>query len=399
MEAFVASSPLRTSGRSLSHRKCSQKRRGIIFAKAKQPKRPAPKSDGFSGMAAGPSAPSKQRKSLSSNKPSKALEDAKQQPESSSSDSTDSKASGKKVTRALGTRREPKASKLITKKTREDFIAEGIVDDVDDGIPTQFAPADIRFGIDDVQDPFRIEQAELAKKGAEMEAEKARESVGQSMDVTGDGGVAKVIVRQGEGKVADTGATVKVQYQGKFEDGSVFDDSSSRGAFEFVLGNGTVIKGWEAGVATMRKGEVAQFTIQPNYAYGRKGMPPVIPSNAVLTFEIELISITGGEKESIKKVADFNPGIARTPADIAREYEAKLEKQAERKKNMSFLDRFYIISPFASQSGEKPPWWINPNITFFLISGMVAVGFYLVLLSGAIHVGYVDHPVDVNIFK
>lgn len=66
---------------------------------------------------------------------------------------------------------------------------------------------------------------------------------------------------------------------------------------------------------------------------------------------------------------------------------------------MTLFERFYIISPFASQTGAKPPWWINPNITFFLIAALVGVGFYLVLLSGAIHIGYVEQPVDVNIFK
>ncbi|CAN8067077.1 unnamed protein product [Agarophyton chilense] len=350
-------------------------------------------------MAAGPSVPSKQRNSLSSNKSPGSSGEDMQQPDSSLSNSSESTGSGQRATRALGTRREPTTLKNITKKKREDFIAEGIVDDIDDGVPTQFEPVDIRFGIDDVKDPFKEEQDELEKKDAEEDAEKMRKTGNEAVNVTGDGGVTKLIINQGQGDVVESGATVKVQYQGKLADGSVFDESSSRGAFEFVLGSGTVIKGWEAGVSTMRRGEIAQFTIEPSYAYGRRGMPPVIPSNAVLTFEIELISFAGGDEDEIKKVADFNPDIARTPEDIAREYEKRLETQAEKKKSMKFLDRFYIISPFASQSGEKPPWWINPNITFFIIAGLVGIGFYFVLISGAIHVGYVDQPVDVNIFK
>ncbi|PXF44762.1 FK506-binding protein 1A [Gracilariopsis chorda] len=140
----------------------------------------------------------------------------------------------------------------------------------------------------------------------------------------------------------------------------------------------------------MRKGEKAQFTIAPNYAYGRRGMPPVIPNSATLTFEIELESFSGGEGEVIKKVSDFNVDMARTPEDIAREYEEKLVTQKERKKKRSLSDRFYIISPYASQTGEKPPWGINPNITFFIVAAFVGIGFHFGRVSAAIHVGYVD---------
>ncbi|PXF41492.1 FK506-binding protein 59 [Gracilariopsis chorda] len=354
-------------------------------------------------MAAGPSAPSRQRKTLGNKKQAQAAEETKQestQPDPAGKQE-DSKTpiSEKRVTRALGQRRERSAPPQIGKKTRADFIAEGIVDDVDDDLGGQLAPADIRFGIADVNDPFKLDEAEIAKQREEEESEKARRSVGQFVDVTGDGAVTKCVLQTGEGEIVPAGATVKVQYKGTLEDGSVFDDSSSRGGFEFVLGKGTVIKGWEAGVASMRKGEKAQFTIAPNYAYGRRGMPPVIPSNATLTFEIELESFSGGVGEVIKKVSDFNVDIARTPEDIAREYEEKLETQEERKKKRSLLDRFYIISPFASQTGEKPPWWIDPNITFFIVAAFVGIGFYFVWVSGAIHVGYVDQPIDVNIFK
>lgn len=351
-------------------------------------------------MAAGPSAPSRERKTLGTKRSGQSRpESAKPDPDAPQQQPSSTPVSEKRVTRALGQRRERSAPPQIGKKTRADFIAEGIVDDVDDDMGDQFAPADIRFGIADVSDPFKADDVELARQREEEESAKARRSVGEIVDVTGDGAVTKCVLQSGDGEVVPAGATVKVQYKGTLEDGSVFDDSSSRGGFEFVLGKGTVIKGWEAGVASMRKGEKAQFTIAPNYAYGRRGMPPVIPSNATLTFEIELQSFSGGEGAVIKKVSDFNIGIARTPEDIAKEYEEKLETQEERKKKRSFLDRFYIISPFASQTGEKPPWWINPNITFFIVAVLVGVGFYFVWVSGAIHVGYVDKPVDVNIFK
>lgn len=85
-----------------------------------------------------------------------------------------------------------------------------------------------------------------------------------------------------------------VHYIGTLEsDGSEFDSSRSRNKpFNFVLGQGQVIQGWDLGVATMKKGELAKFTLSPEYAYGESGSPPKIPANATLVFEVELLSWT-----------------------------------------------------------------------------------------------------------
>jgi len=88
------------------------------------------------------------------------------------------------------------------------------------------------------------------------------------------------------------GDDVEVHYVGFLQsDGSEFDSSRSKGqTFKFTLGKSQVIKGWELGVATMRKGEVAKFTLAPEFAYGDAGSPPNIPEKATLIFEIELLS-------------------------------------------------------------------------------------------------------------
>lgn len=344
-------------------------------------------------MAAGPGAPTRESRTSLTRKQASETESSGTGGEPV--DSTTANVS--RATRALGSKKVTTPAKLETKKTAADFIAEGVEDDTGAG---DFIAEDIRFGIDDVLDPFKEDDEVQSEKRRESEVESERASIGKSIDVTGDGGVEKKLVAPGEGDVVYQGAQVSVQYTGTLEDGTTFDSTRSRsGNFSFELGAGQVIKGWEAGVSTMRKGEVAAFEISPQYAYGRRGMPPVIPGNSTLTFEIELVDFRGGEKEDIKTVADFNPEVARTPEDIAKDYDAKLETQEERRKGMTFLDRFYFISPFASQTGERPPWWINPNITFVAILAFCGLGFYLVVLSGAIHFGYVDQPVDVNIFK
>jgi FKBP-type peptidyl-prolyl cis-trans isomerase len=99
-------------------------------------------------------------------------------------------------------------------------------------------------------------------------------------------------VEAGTGAQAAAGKTVSVHYTGKFEDGKVFDSSIPRGeALTFRLGVGQVIKGWDEGIALMKVGGKAQLTIPSNLAYGERGASGVIPPNATLIFDVELVAV------------------------------------------------------------------------------------------------------------
>merc|ERR1711964_125642 len=93
------------------------------------------------------------------------------------------------------------------------------------------------------------------------------------------------------------GDVLKMHYTGKLEDGSQFDSSHSRNeAFEFTLGAGQVIKGWDQGLLGMCEGEKRKLVIPPDMGYGSRGAPPKIPGEAVLIFEVELLKIDRKEE-------------------------------------------------------------------------------------------------------
>lgn len=96
---------------------------------------------------------------------------------------------------------------------------------------------------------------------------------------------------QGTGAAPQRGQTVSVHYTGWLADGKKFDSSLDRGQpLQFALGTGRVIKGWDEGLSTMRVGGKRRLVIPPDLAYGAQGSPPVIPPNATLTFEVELLT-------------------------------------------------------------------------------------------------------------
>jgi FKBP-type peptidyl-prolyl cis-trans isomerase FkpA len=109
--------------------------------------------------------------------------------------------------------------------------------------------------------------------------------------ITTESGLQYEDLTEGTGSAAQPGKRVKVHYTGWLTDGQKFDSSKDRGdPFEFVLDGGMVIRGWDEGVQGMKVGGVRKLTIPPALGYGARGAGGVIPPNATLVFEVELLA-------------------------------------------------------------------------------------------------------------
>ncbi|MBT3338090.1 MAG: FKBP-type peptidyl-prolyl cis-trans isomerase [Anaerolineae bacterium] len=107
-----------------------------------------------------------------------------------------------------------------------------------------------------------------------------------------ESGLEYIEKEAGTGAEAKAGKMVSVHYEGKLLDGTVFDSSFKRGTpIDFKLGVGQVIQGWDEGIALMKVGGKATLTIPPELGYGARGAGGVIPPNATLVFDVELVAV------------------------------------------------------------------------------------------------------------
>lgn len=126
---------------------------------------------------------------------------------------------------------------------------------------------------------------------AKKKSEDLLEELAAGFDKT-DSGLRYKVIQKGDGVKAEKGKTVSVHYKGSLTDGTVFDSSYKRNQpIDFPLGMGQVISGWDEGIALLQTGDKARFVIPPYLGYGERGAGGVIPPNATLIFDVELVEV------------------------------------------------------------------------------------------------------------
>lgn len=142
---------------------------------------------------------------------------------------------------------------------------------------------------------FRTFEGSREKRvAAEREAAKAElDKLAAGFDVT-ESGLRYKVIQKGDGKKAEKGNTVSVHYKGQLADGTVFDSSYKRNSpLDFQVGVGQVIPGWDEGICLLNVGDKARLVIPSDLAYGAAGAGGVIPPNATLVFDVELMDVKG----------------------------------------------------------------------------------------------------------
>lgn len=140
---------------------------------------------------------------------------------------------------------------------------------------------------------FRVFEGSRAKREeeAKIAAKEAMDKIAVGYDET-PSGLRYKILQEGNGKQATKGSGVSVHYKGQLVDGSVFDSSYQRKEpIDFTIGVGQVISGWDEGIQLLKVGDKARFVIPSNLAYGSQGAGGVIPPDATLIFDVELMDV------------------------------------------------------------------------------------------------------------
>ena len=132
---------------------------------------------------------------------------------------------------------------------------------------------------------------EEREAAAKKKSEALLDELAAGFDKT-DSGLRYKIIQKGDGQKAEKGKTVSVHYKGSLPDGTVFDSSYKRNQpIDFPLGMGHVISGWDEGIALLSVGDKARFVIPSHLGYGQRGAGGVIPPNATLIFDVELMNV------------------------------------------------------------------------------------------------------------
>lgn len=205
-------------------------------------------------------------------------------------------------------------------------------------------------------------------------------------------GLLKSVAKSGNGVPVKLGDIATVRYSCYLADDPTAPPFSKSNLQKLIVGDGSMIEGWDKALRTMSIGERSVVRIvDPQLAYGDKGVYPLIPSNAVIEMDVEILdsqpATANIDFDSLALVADATPTTAK---DIAAAYESRQAARANivEKEGLEYwiekFKSFYFYGLFEGETGERPPWFLRPGITFPIAFVIVGAAFYVSFANGGI---------------
>lgn len=219
-------------------------------------------------------------------------------------------------------------------------------------------------------------------------------------------GVEKSVTVAGRGPPVRVGDVATVRYSCYVVSSSIDNDNDNSGRRRraapfakstvtgqtFVVGDGSMIDGWDLALQTMTDGErcVVRLT-DSRFAYGAQGYPPIVPENAVVEMDLEVLNVEAGV--DLGTIASADPLKPRTPASIAAAYSTRRElmaiEEANKKEGIEGMiakfKTFYFFGFFEGETGQEAPWYLRPSITFPLAFSVVGAAFSVAYFGGGIN--------------
>eukprot|EP00586_Coscinodiscus_wailesii_P012708 CAMPEP_0172517122 /NCGR_PEP_ID=MMETSP1066-20121228/281953_1 /TAXON_ID=671091 /ORGANISM="Coscinodiscus wailesii, Strain CCMP2513" /LENGTH=273 /DNA_ID=CAMNT_0013298927 /DNA_START=109 /DNA_END=930 /DNA_ORIENTATION=+ len=204
-------------------------------------------------------------------------------------------------------------------------------------------------------------------------------------------GITKTVKKTGNGPPLRVGDVATVKYSCYLPEKDNSPPFAKSPGQQVVVGDGLMIDGWELTLPTMRGGERAVISVSDaKFGYGAAGVPPIIPSNAVIEMDVEILNVEAGV--DLGTIASADPLKPRTPQSIAAAYNTRRElaamEEADQKEGLEWLvakiQSSYFFGFFEGETGQQAPWYLRPSITFPLAFAVVGLAFYVQFSMGGI---------------
>lgn len=205
-------------------------------------------------------------------------------------------------------------------------------------------------------------------------------------------GLLKTVSKSGNGPAVKRGDVATVKYSCYLPDDATKIPFAKSDFQKVVIGDGTMIAGWETAIKTMREGERSVVRISnPELGYGSEGIPGILPPDADIEIDIEVLDVSAPlDNIDFDSLGFADPITPRTAGRIAEAYEEKMEAKSMEVELeglegwIETIKNYYFFGFFEGETGQQAPWFLRPSITFPIAFAIVGAAFAVSFEGGAI---------------